>query len=101
MENKITAEKMSEIVQNVIRAQKMLEEILSETEEHGVAFVSTPFDELSKSIHVYRGIYKLAEIFGCYPPVVSPRDNEEYPYCTSFTHNGVRYYQISKTEVAE
>ena len=96
----VTPGAISEAISEVIHAQRLLENLIESAEEFGFKLASIPYRGYSKEIHVFQGISKLAEVFGC-KVNVNNRWSKEYPYYLSFEHDGLTYFQLQKTEAAE
>ena len=74
----------------------MLENLI-ESGGRSLAFnlTDTPYNKYQKEIHVFQGISKLAEIFGC-KVNVNNKWSKEYPYYLSFEHDGLTYFQVTE-----
>ena len=77
----------------VVDAQNRLEDLF---ESIGVKLVGAPVSR-DGSIHVYSGIKKLADIYGCEVKEES-RDSNEYPILFCFEAEGRTFFAISNEE---
>ena len=102
MEEKIiaTPEDVVESIDKIIHTQRLLENLIESVEEFGFKLADTPYNKYLKEIHVFQGIYTLAEIFGCNVNINNSW-SKEYPYYLSFEHDGLTYFQLQKTEAAK
>lgn len=80
-------------VSAVVDAQNRLEDLF---ESIGVKLVGAPVRR-DGSVHVYSGIKKLADIYGCEVKEES-RDSNEYPIWFCFEAEGRTFFAVSNEE---
>lgn len=77
-------------VSAVVDAQNRLEDLF---ESIGVKLVGAPVSR-DGSVHVYSGIKKLADIYGC-ELTETVRDSGEFPIMLSFIGDGIKFFTLN------